>query len=133
MTENTPNISPECAAAAVSASVLEQPLPTDKPNFYPQDNVFDHLIQSLREREEMGKQRYGQSLHIFNGRSALIDLQQECLDALVYTEQVKMEQSYAREVLEKVRSLVSARDFLTSEELSYINKSISLVIEVLFE
>lgn len=115
----------------VAAAILEQQLPETKPSF-PQDNVFDHLIETLRAREEMGKERYGQSLHIFNGRNALIDLQQECLDALVYIEQVKMEQQYVRLVLERVQQLVKLRGFLTSGELDYVDKALTLVLEVLY-
>lgn len=45
------------------------------------------LIADMRARHELGQRKYGQPLQAHNGRSALRDLYDELLDAVVYARQ----------------------------------------------
>jgi hypothetical protein len=50
--------------------------------------VWDLVIDDMRERDAIGRARYGTPLQSHNGRDALMDLYQELLDAVVYIRQV---------------------------------------------
>ena len=50
--------------------------------------VLDLVLQDFKDRAELGQQRYGEKLKTFNGRSALTDLFQELMDAVMYTRQL---------------------------------------------
>lgn len=63
------------------------------------------LADDLRARAEMGKDRYGTLLMTHNGRDAIMDCYQECLDALMYITQAKLElPSEESQRLSKVRT-----------------------------
>lgn len=49
------------------------------------------IAADLRARAEMGMRRYGTPLMTHNGRDAVMDCYQECLDALMYITQAKLE------------------------------------------
>lgn len=49
------------------------------------------LKQDLITRAEMGQSKYGTKLRINNGRRAIVDLYQELMDALMYSQQARME------------------------------------------
>ena len=51
----------------------------------------DEIPRRLRERAELGRERYGQYLAPGNGRDARRDLQEELLDAAAYMAQVEAE------------------------------------------
>ena len=57
----------------------------------PQENesipVWDLVIADMRERDRVGRQRYGTPLQANNGRDALVDAYQEALDLVVYLRQ----------------------------------------------
>jgi hypothetical protein len=76
----------------------DQPLPTEG-----QQNVQDALIDLIKERRDLGVQRYGRPLQTFNGRNAVRDALEEALDLATYLMQVEMEtkatQARIREVL----------------------------------
>lgn len=48
------------------------------------DEAVKGLINDLQERVEIGVSRYGTALQPFNGRSSVVDLYEELLDALFY-------------------------------------------------
>lgn len=50
--------------------------------------IWDLVIADMRERDHVGRQRYGTPLQANNGRDALVDAYQECLDLAVYLRQV---------------------------------------------
>lgn len=56
------------------------------------DTVIDKVIEDLKLRDAFGIKKYGTTLKTNNGRSALIDLYQEILDAAMYCKQLLMEQ-----------------------------------------
>jgi len=66
----------------------DQQLPT------PNDNPSIHglVIEDIRERLELGINRYGTPLQAHNGRNALRDAYEEVLDLAVYVKQVLEEQ-----------------------------------------
>ncbi|MEV7674978.1 hypothetical protein [Streptomyces sp. NPDC088752] len=64
----------------------DQPLPVEG-----QENVQDRLIEKIKERRELGIQRYGRPLQTFNGRDAVKDALEEALDLATYLMQVGME------------------------------------------
>ncbi len=55
------------------------------------ERVTDALIEDLRARTALGIQRYGRPLETFNGRDALKDALEECLDLAQYLKQALME------------------------------------------
>lgn len=65
---------------------LPQPLPLSQQDDKP--FVWDLVIQDMRERDQMGVQKYHMHLQPFNGRDALIDAYQEALDLVVYLRQL---------------------------------------------
>lgn len=67
---------------------MSQPIPqkTDGPI------IVDLVQQDLLERKRKGIETYGIPLQAFNGRSALVDLYEELLDACCYIRQLIEEQ-----------------------------------------
>lgn len=63
---------------------MEQPAPVVN-NSTP---VWELVITDMRERDNVGRQRYGTPLQANNGRDALIDAYQEALDLAVYLRQL---------------------------------------------
>jgi hypothetical protein len=61
----------------------EQPDPTHNDS----QSIWELVIQDMRERNALGKERYGTELQPFNGRKALVDAYQELLDLCVYLRQ----------------------------------------------
>lgn len=49
--------------------------------------VWDMVIDDMRERDRVGRGRYGTPLQAHNGRDALVDAYQEALDLVVYLRQ----------------------------------------------
>lgn len=54
--------------------------------------VAKYVLADIKARVRLGKKRYGTVLQTNNGRSALWDLYQELLDAVMYCRQVILEQ-----------------------------------------
>lgn len=50
------------------------------------------VAADIEERKRVGIERYGTTLRPFNGRNALLDAYQECLDMAVYLKQALLEQ-----------------------------------------
>jgi hypothetical protein len=63
--------------------IVDQPPPV--PNGAP--SVHDLVAADIRGRKELGLQRYGTLLQAGNGRDALVDAYQECLDLACYLRQ----------------------------------------------
>lgn len=75
----------------------------DKPDSAPQPpptpgktKVLDAVLKDLTDRAETGKSKYGTYLYTHNGRSALVDLYQELLDAAMYIKQLLLEQGESK-------------------------------------
>jgi hypothetical protein len=68
--------------------------------------VWDLVIADMRERDQIGRAKYGTPLQVNNGRRPLFDLYQELLDAAVYTRQ---EIEKRRDVKARVIAFVQER------------------------
>lgn len=55
-------------------------------------DVLPEVIKDLRARDLVGRQKYGTTLQIHNGRQPLVDAYQEALDQVMYLKQALMEQ-----------------------------------------
>ena len=67
----------------------------DKPEPMPHGKgriVIDLVMQDLKDRDIMGRKKYGESLTSHNGRNSLMDAYQEALDLCMYLRQAIDEQ-----------------------------------------
>ena len=69
----------------------EQPDPTPNAG----RPVWELVIEDMRERDRVGRARYGTPLQPHNGRDALVDAYQEALDLCVYLRQAIEERGNA--------------------------------------
>lgn len=84
----------------VASMSRSQPPPVDSDAM----PVWDLVIEDMRDRDRVGRERYGIPLRAFNGRDALVDAYQEALDLAVYLRQAIEERSpsTAAKVLNKM-------------------------------
>ena len=68
-----------------------QPAPTSNAN----DAIWDLVMQDMKDRDQVGRERYGTPLQGFNGRDALVDAYQEALDLVVYLRQAIWERDFS--------------------------------------
>lgn len=59
--------------------------------------VLPYVLEAVRQRAELGKERYGTYLSTDNGRDALVDAFQEAIDLVMYIGQALMERSAVQE------------------------------------
>lgn len=59
--------------------------------------IWELVIQDMKERDQVGRERYGTPLQAFNGRDALVDAYQEALDLAVYLRQAIVERNSREE------------------------------------
>jgi len=78
-----------CPACIAKKSEVEMPKIADQPPPQPNNRpaVWDLVIADMRERDHVGRERYGTPLQPHNGRDALVDAYQEALDLVVYLRQ----------------------------------------------
>ena len=70
------------------------PLPTDEqpaPVGTDEQPVWGMVIEDMKARDQLGRERYGQPLQVTNGRDAYRDHYEELLDAVVYGKQVMIQ------------------------------------------
>lgn len=70
------------------------PLPTDEqpaPVATDEQPVWEMVIEDMKARDQLGRERYGQPLQVTNGRDAYRDHYEELLDAVVYGKQVMIQ------------------------------------------
>ena len=53
--------------------------------------VLPHVLQDLKDRAAVGKEKYGTMLETDNSRDALMDAYQEALDLVMYLRQAILE------------------------------------------
>lgn len=51
------------------------------------------VLDDFKARDELGAKRYGDRLHAFNGRDALLDAYEEAMDLVVYLQQAADERA----------------------------------------
>ncbi|PPS89536.1 hypothetical protein [Streptomyces sp. MH60] len=83
----------------------DQPLPAEG-----QENVQDKLIDLIKERRDLGVQRYGRPLQTFNGRNAVRDALEEALDLSTYLMQVEMEKKATQACIREALHLHRANE-----------------------
>lgn len=64
--------------------------------------VWEQVIEDMKARDHVGRERYAAPLQAFNGRDALRDLYEELLDAAVYIKQAMIERDEERKAVEFV-------------------------------
>lgn len=85
----------------------DQPLPVGG-----HECVQDALIADIRERRDIGIQRYGSALMTHNGRDAVQDALEEAVDLAVYLKQVALEvRDLQKEALALRAEVAAARNF----------------------
>ena len=94
---------PTPADASNNVGTVEQP--KSKPN----DSVpiWELVIADMKDRDRVGRVRYGTPLQAFNGRDALVDAYQESLDLSVYLRQEIEERG---QTVARTRSYAEASD-----------------------
>jgi hypothetical protein len=55
------------------------------------ESVWDLVIEEMKQRDRVGRERYGTALKPWNGRDALKDAYEEALDLCVYLRQAMYE------------------------------------------
>lgn len=120
-------------------NIVDQPPPTHRPDLIPVwehvisdfkirfenyetmdggDPLYavDHAVSDMRERDRVGRERYGTPLTTGNGRDQLVDAYQELLDAAVYLKaawlegrQVKLTYYRTLDSILEVRAALDAR------------------------
>jgi len=72
--------------------------------------IWDLVVNDMRERDNLGRQRYNTPLRSWNGRDALIDAYQEVLDLAVYMRQEIEERKSIQEICEHIALIPGAED-----------------------
>jgi len=68
------------------------------------------VIKDIEDRLNLGIERYGEALKVFNGRNALIDLYQELIDAAIYIRQVIEEECLLHNQLKMLFNAIDSKD-----------------------
>lgn len=91
--------------------IVDQPPPTGdgKP-------IWDLVVNDMKERDSLGRQRYNTPLRAWNGRDALVDAYQEVLDLAVYMRQEIEERKSIQEICNQI-SLIPGYDDCTEQNV----------------
>jgi hypothetical protein len=95
----------------VIKKIEDQPAPTGDGT-----PVWDLVIRDMRERDDLGRSRYGTPLRTWNGRDALVDAYQEILDLAVYVRQEIEERKKMDEICEHL-SLIPGAESCNSQNI----------------
>lgn len=121
-TEITPAAAEWLARSSVTIEDQPPPVPSDRPA------VWDLVIADMRERDRIGRERYGTPLQTHNGRDALVDAYQEDLDRIVYLRQeieerrdLRAELAAAREEAQRASAVL-----LTESERADLSTAIGI-------
>jgi len=92
--QETPTSVPNVQIACTESECSEhEPPPTQNAN---SQTVTNKVIADLLAKSNAGTRKYGTPLMTYNGRDALVDVYQECLDQAQYLKQAIMEDEDAR-------------------------------------
>lgn len=97
---------PGCKIHVWPAKIADQPPPIANEG----TPVWDLVIADMKERDHVGRERYGTPLQTNNGRDALVDAYQEALDLVVYLRQAIAERA------ERVRAFDARTDRFIGDE-----------------
>lgn len=84
-----------------------QPAPTGEGR-----EVYDLVLCDILERYESGKQKYGTSLRVNNGRDPLVDAYQEAVDMVMYLRQAIEER---KQMLERNKALMTTLNYIRTD------------------
>lgn len=77
-----------------------------------------HVLRDMRERDRVGRDRYGTPLTVNNGRDQLVDAYQEMLDGAAYLRAAWLEGAQVRDVYyRQLDGLMEVRKMLDEREL----------------
>jgi hypothetical protein len=105
-------------------SVIDQPDPIH--NEFP--TCWESVIVKMRQRDTIGRKRYGTPLQPFNGRNSLRDLSEELLDAIVYSEQLQMELACLGKDLQNLHVRLAALQSQGTEDIADIVSSVESLL-----
>ena len=74
------------------------------------DPVLGFVLADLTNRALVGKEKYGEPLKVFNGRSSITDLMQELYDAVMYGKQMEMEMEVIGSELDSIAETLLSMD-----------------------
>ena len=88
-----------------SKAFTPQPQPNGQGN-----PVLGYVLADLTNRALVGKEKYGEPLKVFNGRSSITDLMQELYDAVMYGKQMEMEMEVIGSELDSIAETLLSMD-----------------------
>lgn len=68
--------------------------------------IWELVVSDMRDRDQVGRQRYGTPLQAHNGRDPIVDAYQEALDQAVYLRQEIEERKLRAAVVQELRSVL---------------------------
>lgn len=95
--------------------IVDQPPPTG--DGIP---IWDLVVDDMRDRDNLGRQRYNTPLKSWNGRDALVDAYQEVLDLAVYMRQEIEERKSIQQICEHIALIPGSEDCTTQNVLETI-------------
>lgn len=91
--------------------------------------VWEMVIEDMRQRDHVGREKYGTPLQAHNGRRPLVDAYQEVLDLAVYLRQEIEERAALEQYCEEMRGLCHALE----QENRIMREDVKGIIEREFE
>jgi hypothetical protein len=105
--------------------IVDQPPPTGDGT-----PIWDLVVDDMRERDNLGRQRYNTPLKSWNGRDALVDAYQEVLDLAVYMRQEIEERKSIQEICNHIALIPGGEDCTPQnvlETIAEIEEKIHLI------
>lgn len=80
-----------------------------QPNPIPNDSrpLWELVIEDMKERDQVGRERYGTPLQVGNGRNPAQDAYEESLDQTVYLKQLVIERQQMQEENRQLRVVLN--------------------------
>lgn len=102
----------------MSISDTHEPEPVHNSN----PAVWDKIIELIKQRDQMGLNKYGTRLQPFNERYSIVDLFQELMDGIAYCYQLMYELEYIWETITTIRSILEGKDCLNKDDVDGMTK-----------
>lgn len=88
------------------SEINDQPPPTHNQS----KPIWELVVEDMKQRDQVGRERYGTPLQAHNGRDALIDAYQEALDQCVYLRQAIEECKQGADITPRVEPFLYPED-----------------------
>jgi len=82
-------------------------------------SVWELVIEDMKERDKIGREKYKMPLRAYDGRNSLIESYQECLDMAVYLRKAIEEQE--EQVL--MYRIVTSADTVIKQDIVYLEEA----------